>query len=492
MRLNFSFYAHSHHLQAARAGKLTSGVEQLSLNGGMVIDMATLTNKTLYTSPYMVITDQEYTKHFYAGSQRIASKIGAGFDGALVDMDVNVATLNSDVESIANGLINLLEESNTCAQIESGNVTMPEPNLPIVEELRYTSINNLESDMYFYHTDHLGSSSWITDASGAVNQHLQYLPYGEDYIYQRNSSWAVPYTFSGKEKDSETGYSYFGARYYSSDLSVWLSVDPLADKYPSTSSYMYVGGHPTKLIDPNGMDWYQDADGNYVNDKNVTKDTKLGEGEKYLGKSKEIKVNDIEGNYSYSYNLNEDGSFSDTRGNQHEAGSGEFDPGFKSGHKINSKDPDKPSDYMINLAQMLTLPYPNNPFAGAVAISSGGTGELVGAEGGGGWFFILAGDDIGKVMGYGEYAGGLSSDAFLGANIGRVDYSGNPNDFKAYMLYGDRHKAWLGVGEGFSGGFSGAWSNVPGGWIITTEFNAGAGASLFLLGGGYNFGTISR
>ena len=246
-----------------RVWKITGAIDQMTLNGTQQIDVANLNNKTLYTSPYMVVTDQEYTKHYYAGSERIASKIGAGFDGALVDIDVNVATLNSDVESIANGLINLLEESNTCAQIESGNVTMPEPNLPIVEELRYTSINNIESDMYFYHSDHLGSSSWITDASGAVNQHLQYLPYGEDFIYQRNSSWNIPYTFSGKEKDSETEYSYFGARYYSSDLSIWLSVDPLASKYPSTSSYMYVRGNPVMLIDPNGL-WDKDAKGNWT------------------------------------------------------------------------------------------------------------------------------------------------------------------------------------------------------------------------------------
>jgi len=137
------------------------------------------------------------------------------------------------------------------------NLKHYKPILPRVEELRYTSINNFESDMYFYHTDHLGSSSWITDASGAVNQHLQYLPYGEDFVYQRNSSWAVPYTFSGKEKDTETGYSYFGARYYDSDLSVWLSVVPiaigtLAGKYPSMSAYMYCAGNPVMLVDPDG------------------------------------------------------------------------------------------------------------------------------------------------------------------------------------------------------------------------------------------------
>jgi RHS repeat-associated protein len=52
---------------------------------------------------------------------------------------------------------------------------------------------------------------------------------------------------------TERGFDYFGARYYASDLSVWLSVDPLADQYPSTSPYMYVLGNPIALVDPTGM-----------------------------------------------------------------------------------------------------------------------------------------------------------------------------------------------------------------------------------------------
>jgi len=60
--------------------------------------------------------------------------------------------------------------------------------------------------------------------------------------------------FTGKEKDSETGYYYFGARYYNPDLSLWLSVDPMADKYPNLSPYNYCAWNPMKLIDPNGMD----------------------------------------------------------------------------------------------------------------------------------------------------------------------------------------------------------------------------------------------
>lgn len=87
-----------------------------------------------------------------------------------------------------------------------------------------------------------------------IFQHLQYLPFGEIFVSQRNSEFNSRYKFTAKELDNETSYTYFGARYYDSDLSVWLSVDPMADKYPSTSAYMYCLGNPVKLIDPSGRD----------------------------------------------------------------------------------------------------------------------------------------------------------------------------------------------------------------------------------------------
>ena len=60
-------------------------------------------------------------------------------------------------------------------------------------------------------------------------------------------------SFTGKERDSETGFSYFGARYYDSDiLTSWLSVDPMADKYPNISPYAYCAWNPVKLVDPDG------------------------------------------------------------------------------------------------------------------------------------------------------------------------------------------------------------------------------------------------
>ena len=52
---------------------------------------------------------------------------------------------------------------------------------------------------------------------------------------------------------AETGFSYFGAWYYDSDILIgWLSVDPMADKYPSLSPYAYSNWNPIKLIDPDG------------------------------------------------------------------------------------------------------------------------------------------------------------------------------------------------------------------------------------------------
>ena len=62
------------------------------------------------------------------------------------------------------------------------------------------------------------------------------------------------YKFNGKEKDDETSYSYYGARYYTDRLSIWLSVDPLADKYPHLSPYAYCADNPVNRIDPDGRE----------------------------------------------------------------------------------------------------------------------------------------------------------------------------------------------------------------------------------------------
>jgi len=115
------------------------------------------------------------------------------------------------------------------------------------------------------------------------------------------SPYNQPFTFTGKERDEETGYSYFGARYYDSDLSgLFLSVDPMADKYPNISPYAYCVWNPVKLVDPDGKDWDMIVN---CEDKTVTIKAQYAvqDGDEDARKSAEeaIKIwNDLSGKYS--------------------------------------------------------------------------------------------------------------------------------------------------------------------------------------------------
>ncbi len=109
-----------------------------------------------------------------------------------------------------------------------------------------------EKLQYYYHSDHLGSASYITNLDGEVVQHVEYVPFGEVFIEERNNTWNTPYLFNGKELDEETGLYYYGARYYNPRTSLWLSVDPLAEKYPSMSPYNYCANNPVVFVDPDG------------------------------------------------------------------------------------------------------------------------------------------------------------------------------------------------------------------------------------------------
>lgn len=81
--------------------------------------------------------------------------------------------------------------------------------------------------------------------------------------------------FTGKELDEETGYGYFGARYYDATLLTgWTAVDPMSDKYPSLSPYNYCAWNPMKLVDPDGKEigWYIDNNGTVIGKDGVDDD----------------------------------------------------------------------------------------------------------------------------------------------------------------------------------------------------------------------------
>ena len=111
-----------------------------------------------------------------------------------------------------------------------------------------------EKMQFYYHPDHLGSSSYITNLDGEVSQHIEYVPFGEVFIEERNNTWNTPYLFNAKEFDEETGMYYYGARYYEPRLSLWMSCDPMQEKYAYITSYCYTFDNPVKYIDPTGED----------------------------------------------------------------------------------------------------------------------------------------------------------------------------------------------------------------------------------------------
>ena len=70
---------------------------------------------------------------------------------------------------------------------------------------------------YYYHPDHLGSAQLVTDYEGNEYQRIEYTPYGELWVEKKSEKEEglryLPYKFTAKEMDEETGLYYYGARY---------------------------------------------------------------------------------------------------------------------------------------------------------------------------------------------------------------------------------------------------------------------------------------
>ena len=107
---------------------------------------------------------------------------------------------------------------------------------------------------YYYLKDHLATVKMEIKVDGTIDSYNDYYPYGSLMPGRSSVQSADPrYKFTSKERDTETGYDYFGARYYDSWLGRWLQVDPLADKYLGWSPYNYCHMNPLNRLDLNGM-----------------------------------------------------------------------------------------------------------------------------------------------------------------------------------------------------------------------------------------------
>jgi RHS repeat-associated protein len=114
--------------------------------------------------------------------------------------------------------------------------------------------------LFWYHPDYLGNVDLVTERDGKTYEFFTYNPWGEEmHQYNANTfSFSSPYRFNSKEKDPETGLHYYGARYYQSKLSMWLSVDPKAHWYSGHSPYNFSLNNPVMMVDPDGQ-WVNGA-----------------------------------------------------------------------------------------------------------------------------------------------------------------------------------------------------------------------------------------
>lgn len=93
--------------------------------------------------------------------------------------------------------------------------------------------------LFFYHPDHLGSTSFVTDANAKLYEHMEYFPFGESWVSESSVTWKTPYLFTSKELDVDTQLYYYGARYFDPRTSVWQSADPILTKYlPTLKDYL--------------------------------------------------------------------------------------------------------------------------------------------------------------------------------------------------------------------------------------------------------------
>ena len=157
--------------------------------------------ETIYASGYYTETDgKKISKHIYIGSTRVASQV----------------------------------MSRTCE----------------------TSTTLKRENTLYYHTDHLGSSGYVTDKRGNFYEHTEYTSSGESWVNEKVTGNAdLPYKYTSKEQDAETGLYYYGARYYDAKLCKFVSPDDRIDGLFSSAGqnmYMYCHGNPIMFNDPDG------------------------------------------------------------------------------------------------------------------------------------------------------------------------------------------------------------------------------------------------
>ena len=336
-----------------RTMKVSGSMEGVYINGApQGITFHETDNFTLYPASILSVNKNRFTKHYFLGDKRVASRIGTGLfnnvygrngsyvtagqqdyaermnqiqkqkeayykqqgiapgvptmKGAYGDPENTKRGYNSIIDTLGNhdvpqGWIQTPRPNTTPNTNPGPPVSWNDPSNPDDPQAGYGYIPNdtTKEETFFYHSDHLGSTSYITDDKANITQYDAYLPYGELLVDEHSSSEDLPYKFNGKELDQETGLYYYGARYMNPVISLWYGVDPMQEKSSFISTYAYTFNNPVHFIDPNGK-WGEDANRNLIAEKGDNAWTLA----KYLNTSAEISTKMLN---EQGYSINENG-----------------------------------------------------------------------------------------------------------------------------------------------------------------------------------------
>ena len=301
----------------------SSGESSTVVTNGLTSAVIThMDDYTAYVNPYFVVQKGRFTKHYFEGSSRIVSKLGegtfvhknTGIMAGGIDYIRQSAQMQEARDRYIKGSLtppgpptqhgiyaspewtgqpypslgwqNIRQDQeppegwprppkfNEPGDVPGPPVQYGDPITPQTVKAGYGFIDNgiIEKNLYFYHPDHLGSSSYITDREGRITQHTEYIAFGEVLFEEHSTSRTMPYMFNGKELDQETNLTYFGARYLDMKTSLWLNTDPLSGYNPiqetehyidgqhnngvfnpmNMATYSYTYQNPIKWVDPNG------------------------------------------------------------------------------------------------------------------------------------------------------------------------------------------------------------------------------------------------
>ena len=252
--LDFAYYGYN--AANTRTYKLSMLNQNQWVNGQPQPLNLQLQSAMFYPNAYINFNQNgEYTKHYYNGAERIASRLGTVTLNIATTANARLNTRSVQLEDCFRNDIRTL--------VYAGDIPMDLPPEPVSATLQTTGIS---SDIFYYHTNHLGSTAYVTDQNQNVTQGFLYAPFGEittEYNANFYNNVLPKYSFNAKELDEETGMYYYEARYYKPP--VFTSRDPMMDQKPWLSPYHYCSNNPVGRVYPTGCDddWWE-VDGKMV------------------------------------------------------------------------------------------------------------------------------------------------------------------------------------------------------------------------------------